>query len=111
MVVTFGWWLVAPKGRGERSDSEVPLPWIVDSESVGVDGVGAEPHEFVDPLLKLLVDGVGAGVDVLKAADRLFCAVSHVDDKLVIGGVGEAVDHGLVGLWVAGEWSSPMSLR
>ena len=86
------------RARGERSDSEVPLPWIV-SEAVGVDGVSAEVHQLVDPLSKLLVDGVSAGLDALKAADRLLGAVGHVNDKLVIGDEGEAVVHDLVGLW------------
>ena len=68
-------------------------------------------HQLVDAFLKLLVDGSSAGVDVLKAADDLLSAVSHIDDELVISGVRKAVNHGFVGVRLAGEWSSPMHLR
>ena len=76
--------------------------------------MGAEVHQLMDPLLKLLIDGSGPGVDILQAGDSLFSAIGHVNDQLMIGGVREADvgrDHGLVGVRLAGEWSSPMSLR
>jgi len=73
--------------------------------------MGAEAHQFVDPLLKLFVDGVSAGFDGFETTDRFLSAVGHVDDELVVGAEGEAVGHGWYRLWVAGEWSSPMSLR
>ena len=92
MVVTFGWWLVGPKARRERSDSEVPLPWIVDSESVGVNGVRAEVHQLVDPLAELIIQGVGSVAVGLDLLDGFLAAVGHVDDQLLVDGVGEEHD-------------------
>ena len=108
MVVTLGWWLVGPKARGEGSDSEVSLPWIV-SEAVSVDGVRAKMHQLVNPLGELLVNGLGAGLDGFETVNRLLSAVRHVDDELMIGDEGEAVVHGLVGLVVGGRCSSHVS--
>ena len=86
-------------------------PLIIDSETVGVNGVGAEAHQFMDPDLKVLINVCGAGFDGLEAADRLFSAVGHVDDELLIDGVREGGRHYLLGLRLAGECSSPMSIR
>ena len=89
----------------------VSPPLIVDSEAVGVNGVGAVVHQFMDPDLKVLINVCGAGFDGLEAADRLFSAVGHVDDELLIDGIGEGGWHCLLGLCVWGECSSPMSIR
>ena len=67
----------------------LPRVQIIDSESVGVNGVGAEVHQLVDPLGELFVDGVGPGSVRLDGFDGLFGAVGHVDDQLLVGGVGE----------------------
>ena len=88
-----GWWW----GSG------LPLGLYCSSESVGVNGVGAEVHQLVDPLSELFIDGSGTGIDVLKAGDGLFGTVGHIDDQLMVGAEGKADvggDHGLLGVEV-----------
>ena len=84
-----------------------PLVQIVGSESVGVNGMRAEAHQLVNPAGLQFVEFSLAIVG--GKADGFLQAVSHVGDQLVVGAVRK--EHGSWGVRLAGEWSSPMSLR
>ena len=92
MVVTFwGGLLVGPKARGERSDSEVPLPWIISGLPV-VNGAGFPAHGVMEVALKggLRIVCQGPWEEVVQEEAGGGDA-SHCGGPVLVGGV---VDHG-----------------
>ena len=80
--------MVGPKARGERSDSEVPLPWVTSDLPV-VDGAGFPSHAVVEITLKggLRVVGQSAWEEVVKEKASGGDA-SHCGGPVLVGAVG-----------------------